>query len=400
MSIWLPFMLVLALLLLCAVLSFVDGHRKREPSGRVSISFLIPCYNDAKTIPDVIAAIQSAVGDRHEAEVLIADDGSTDDSLVQLRPLCDGDRIRLVVNHRNLGKSETMNRLEQQARYDILFFIDADTMLHEAALEDVLARLAARPKLGAVSCPYQPLNKGIWPSLQAVDYSMIRMVQGSYNLTSGLALWGGCLAIRREAFHQAGGFSRAAITEDVDLAHRLNHLGWKVEQSMVAVPSEVPETLRGWCRQKMRWTSGVFQCLLLHPRVWMRNPLHVILLLGYGLLSLHGLFTLVTKLWLAVDVWQLFRLLDSMMPMQWAFSMVKWWYGPEVMRNVLFTLCFMMMSIVYILPLIRRKREVVKILLIIPFSLTYFPMYAVVSAVGIVWFLLNRHRFDEEARAW
>jgi biofilm PGA synthesis N-glycosyltransferase PgaC len=400
MTIWFSFYLVSGLLVLSAGLSFVDGRRKRARSGPMCISVLVPCYNDARTMPNALAAIREAMGNRHTYEILVADDGSTDNSRELLTGLCEGGNIRLMVNPRNLGKSETLNQLVHQAAHDLILFMDADTLLHEKALEDMLSRLAEQPKLGAVSCPYQPLNKGILASLQALDYSMIRIVQASYNLTSGLALWGGCIAIRREAFLQAEGFARSAITEDVDLAHRLNQLGWKVQQSLIPVPSEVPHTLKGWCRQKMRWTSGVFQCLLRHPRVWMRNPLHVVLLIGYGILSLHGLYTLGDKMMLAGNVWEMFRLLDAWMPLEWAFSLVKWWYGPELMRNVYFTLCFMMLSGVYVLPLIRRKRELVKLLWIVPFSLAYFPMYALVSALGIMCFLFKQRELTAEARGW
>ncbi|MEX2605901.1 MAG: glycosyltransferase family 2 protein [Kiritimatiellia bacterium] len=218
MTIWFSFYLVSILLTVSAGLSFVDGRRKRLRAGRKHISVLVPCYNDARTIPGALTAIQEAMGNRHNYEILVADDGSTDNSREMLSELCDGVKIRLVVNPRNLGKSETLNRLARHAAHELILFMDADTLLHEKALEDMLARLEEQPGLGAVSCPYQPLNKGLLASLQAVDYSMIRMVQASYNLTSGLALWGGCIMIRREAFMQAEGFERSAITEDVDFA--------------------------------------------------------------------------------------------------------------------------------------------------------------------------------------
>jgi cellulose synthase/poly-beta-1,6-N-acetylglucosamine synthase-like glycosyltransferase len=403
MNLWISLLLLAGMIAVTTWLAWLDARRRRPVPRHLKLSFLIPCYNDCATIGATLRSLREATGDRHEYEILVADDASRDGSREQLRAWSANGGFRLFENAINMGKSQTLNRLVREARHDLLIFVDADTLLHAAALDDLLARLTETDNVGAVSCPYRPLNRGAWAQMQALDYSMIRIVQGSYNWTSGLALWGGCLGIRKAAFTAAGGFSVSAITEDVDMAHKLNQLGWKVQQSMVAVASQVPDTLKSWSRQKMRWTSGVFQCLVKYPRVWIKNPIHVALLIGYGLMSVYGFITLLQKALLLTRIWRTLQWLNLWLPLEWSIELLEWWYRPVLLQNLHATIAFVMLSAVYVVPLVKNRGQAWKLLLIVPFSFLYFPLYALASTLGILGFILRSCQTgpeQAEVRAW
>lgn len=63
------------------------------------------------------------------------------------------------------------------------------------------------------------------------------------------------MLFRTSAVRQVGLFSLWALVEDMDMAFKLNEAGYRVEQSMHFVLSEVPATLKTWYRQKMRWNG-------------------------------------------------------------------------------------------------------------------------------------------------
>lgn len=388
------------LMLTVLLLSWLDRRRARVLRVRPPLSVLIPCYNDrasiAATIESVFASYDAALLD-----VLVVDDASTDDSAQVIVSLQPHYPFRFVRNPVNRGKSPSLNALVDLARHDLLLFVDADTQLNPVAVADLLARFEEKPRLGAVSCPYRPSNRGALPKMQAIEYNMIVLTQGAYNQTSALALWGGCLAVRRAAFLEVGRFSLNAITEDVDLAFKLNRAGWRVAQSFVSVLSIVPQTLAAWARQKIRWTSGGLQCHLRHMRVWMRNPIQAFFIVTYSVLTATSLSAICANVRLGDALWHAWRTMPEGCSLGVGLAQLVALCGPGLWRRVLFNGAFSLLSIIYVLPLVRRSRDLLNLLLFIPFSFAYFPAYIVISLVG---FGVGLHRLQrvapESLRGW
>lgn len=69
----------------------------------------------------------------------------------------------------------------------------------------------------------------------------------------------------------------------MDLAFKLNQLGYKVEQSFFKVETVVPQTWRELHKQKMRWNSGGAQCFIKYWKVWIKNPLHAIFVFSFNI---------------------------------------------------------------------------------------------------------------------
>ncbi len=399
MYIWISFFVVSLMLLGASLACFFDHRRRRQSPFLESISFIIPCYNDANTIEQTIRSIfDSWHGDRFE--VIVANDASTDDSAATLERLKTRFPIRVEHNPANLGKAETLNRIAGLAAHEVIVFVDADTSLSILAINDMTARLAHDPRLGAVSCPYHPANRGWLPRLQSIDYSMIALLQGAYNIFSGLALWGGCIAVRKVAFQEAGCFSLSAITEDVNLAYTLNRAGWRVEQSLIPVASHVPDTIRTWIRQKIRWTAGGFQCQFRHPSVWLRNPLQVVLIALYSFLSLNAFGTLIQQTVQLDRLYDHIAPLASLIPVSQLIDILEAQLGTSFAGSLRLTICFTLLSTVYVVPLISRWRDSALLLLIVPFSLIYFPLYTMISFAGLGYLLTNARRIERTLRAW
>ncbi|MFZ0135284.1 MAG: glycosyltransferase family 2 protein, partial [Desulfobacterales bacterium] len=233
----LPVIIFILVFATAAGLGFLDRRKKRGLAAMPAATFLVPCYNDARHVGQTLASLYAVVG--AAADVMVIDDCSTDDSRVVLRRLQRTYRFRLMRNAQNIGKAATLNAHARFARHAIVVFVDADVLLNWAALMDALARLQS-DRVGAVSCPYAPQNKGLIPLMQHIEYNMLAFIQGAYNLFSAISLWGGFIVIRKKAFLAAGGFTLNAITEDMDLAFKLNQKGWKVEQSFCPVRTYVP----------------------------------------------------------------------------------------------------------------------------------------------------------------
>lgn len=115
------------------------------------VSLCIPSYNCGRWLA---AAIDSALAQAGaELEVVVAEDGSTDDSLEIARSFAQRDaRVRVVTHpeHRNHGTGATHNLALRGARSQLLGWLGSDDRLLPGALAAQLARLQDRPELGFV----------------------------------------------------------------------------------------------------------------------------------------------------------------------------------------------------------------------------------------------------------
>ncbi|MBV6496243.1 MAG: putative glycosyltransferase EpsE [Pyrinomonadaceae bacterium] len=109
------------------------------------ISVIIPNYNYARYLPE---AIESVLAQTHKnVEVIVVDDGSTDDSKEVLASF--GDRIRTIFQQ-NQGVSAARNRGVAESNGDFLAFLDADDAFLPSKLEKQLELFRADEEIGLV----------------------------------------------------------------------------------------------------------------------------------------------------------------------------------------------------------------------------------------------------------
>ena len=112
------------------------------------VSIIIPCFNAEK---DIKTAIESALAQTYpQCEVIVVDDGSTDDSVAIIRSF--GARVRLEIQSHQ-GASAARNRGLALSSGEHIQFLDADDVLHT---EKVSRQMALMPQAGnaIVYCDY------------------------------------------------------------------------------------------------------------------------------------------------------------------------------------------------------------------------------------------------------
>ena len=116
-------------------------------SGRPRVSVVIPAYNRARYLP---AAIGSVLGQSFaDFELIVVDDGSTDDTAEVVRGIADP-RLRLVTNPVSLGIAGARNRGLDHARGEYVAALDSDDAAYPQRLARQVAFLDARPDLALV----------------------------------------------------------------------------------------------------------------------------------------------------------------------------------------------------------------------------------------------------------
>jgi cellulose synthase/poly-beta-1,6-N-acetylglucosamine synthase-like glycosyltransferase len=392
-------MILILFLLFGAVagLGLVDKRKKRPFEGLPPLSFMVPCYNESASVGQTLASIYEVCG--AGANVFVIDDGSTDGSREKLVALKAQQGFTLIFNALNLGKSRTLNDHFHLAKNDIVVFIDADVIVNRQALEDAIARLQ-RSDVGAVSCPYNSANPGFIPLMETIEYNMLAFIQGAYNVFSAIALWGGFIVIKREAFLKAGGFSLNAITEDMDLAFKLNENGWRVEQSFYPVRTYVPDTFSQWFLHKLRWSSGALQCFFKYYRVWLKNPLHILFVFSFCILLTFSTFNIGQNYFLWDEIIRYFLRLHQSESVWRSLQLTSLNFGVSILKDFIWYISFTLFSLPFVLPLVSTLRRIHICFLIIPFSILYVPILSSVSIIGAIDFLRKRRLLQTATRAW
>lgn len=197
----------------------------------------MPTYNGHTLLVSCLASLRRQSYPRGRFEVIVVDDASTDDTADLVRSQYP--EVKLVTLAQNSGFIVACNAGVSQAQGEVLVLLNNDTEAEPGWLESLVQGLMAHPRAGAAASKLLlferrdylhttgdlmgvggiPRNRGVW-ELDRGQYDNDLWVFGAC---------GGAAAYRRVAWQQAGGFAPELFMylEDVDLAWRLQLLGWK-----------------------------------------------------------------------------------------------------------------------------------------------------------------------------
>jgi hypothetical protein len=179
------------------------------------VSVIIPVYNGSRFITEAVESITSQ--EYGALEIIVVDDGSTDDSAEIVARL--GRDVRYVYQD-NAGPGAARNRGIRDASGDLIAFLDADDLWAAGSVRLLLNRLIAHPELD-VAHGYARLFKD-GESSSGLD-SMNPDEVFPYYIGAGL--------YRRRAFEKAGLFEeRLRFSEDTEWYWRAAELGLRIER--------------------------------------------------------------------------------------------------------------------------------------------------------------------------
>ena len=96
-----------------------------EPNEPPYVSVITPSYNSIRFIGETISSVQNQSYENWE--MIIVDDGSTDQSAAKIKEIIEGDsRIRLLSLKENVGAAKARNLAIQEARGRYIAFLDSD----------------------------------------------------------------------------------------------------------------------------------------------------------------------------------------------------------------------------------------------------------------------------------
>ncbi len=184
------------------------------------------------------------------ADVIVADNGSTDESMDYLSEL----GVSTIALDKNYGFAEGYNRAIRYAEgYEYILLLNSDVRVTEQWLEPLVALLdhsstiaAVQPCILSDRAPHMLEYAGAlggyidylgYPFCRGRIFDTLEQHSGKYGLSPMPVFWtsGACMLIRRELYLSAGGFDPSffAHQEEIDLCWRLQAMGY----SLFVVPA-------------------------------------------------------------------------------------------------------------------------------------------------------------------
>ena len=170
------------------------------------ISIIIPVLNEEKAIQALLQQLQVLRQQGHE--VIVVDGGSNDDTASIAKSFSD----KVIVSES--GRAVQMNNGAEKAKYDALWFLHADTLIPDDALERI----------------QQALSKNDWGRFNVKlsgSHLIFRIIEKMMNLRScltGVATGDQGIFVTKNVFNQVAGYTNLPLMEDIDLSKKLKQI--------------------------------------------------------------------------------------------------------------------------------------------------------------------------------
>lgn len=285
-----------------------------------SVSIIVPAFNESVGIVTAVEAMLALHYARHE--VVVVDDGSTDDTLqvlidafglveiprvvppeIPTKELAtavympaDGRTRLTVVTKSNSGRADSLNLGINAARMDLVATVDADSILDSDALLRVVRPFVDDPERvvaaggvirAANDCTVRRgritevrMPRAWLARIQVVEYlRAFHLGRGGWSQLRAMILISGAFGVfRRDLVLELGGLDADCIGEDFEFVLRMHRhmMRNKIDYRVVFVGepvswTEVPSTLRVLARQRRRWHRGLWE-VLWKQRAMTMNP--------------------------------------------------------------------------------------------------------------------------------
>ncbi len=242
------------------VLSYWPNRRRMaiDPSAKKlpSVTIAIPAKDEEKTIAKTIRTILNLNYPKKLLDIIAVDDGSTDNTGKIMDSF---KKFGVRVFHKeNGGKATALNLALKKTKGEIFVCMDADSFAEKNVLKKTVGYFN-NPNVASVTSSvkvYKP--KTVLGFIQFIEYLYNILMRKIFAFLDSVFVVPGAFALyKTSVIRKLGGFEVDNLTEDMEIAMRLQDKGYKIEVSSNAYTHTcAPETLKQFFRQRVRWYQG------------------------------------------------------------------------------------------------------------------------------------------------
>jgi len=244
----------------------------------MSLSIIIPSYNGKEilkaNLPSVIDACTHWSPDKKRWEVILVDDGSTDQTDTWVKE--NYPAVKVVKNHKNLRFARAVNRGVAESSGDIVVLLNNDVRPQKDFLLPIMPHFEDK-EIFAVGCLEKNIENGkeILGGRGTGRFArgfLVHQRAVDQNKTNTLWVTAGSGAFRKSIWQKLGGFDplfRPAYEEDRDLSYNALKSGYKIvfEPNSKVVHIHETSNLKTFGRTKIKIMSFKNQLLLVWKNI-------------------------------------------------------------------------------------------------------------------------------------
>ena len=282
------FMIFLALstirILIIGIMAALEKKRTKHLTELESalphpfVSIIVPAYNEEVNAVSSIYNLLKC--DYPNFEIIFVDDGSSDQTFEKVKNAFLNNALVKVYTKLNGGKATALSYGIGQSQADYVVCIDADTKLAADAVSKLMRNFVnpfnkEGQEVGAVAGSVIVGNEvNLLTKWQSIEYITSQNFdrKGFAYLNAITVIPGAIGAFKKAAIMEAGGFTADTLAEDCDITLRILKAGYLiVNESKAYAYTEVPEHLKQFMKQRVRWSFGVMQTFWKHKDLMFSN---------------------------------------------------------------------------------------------------------------------------------
>jgi cellulose synthase/poly-beta-1,6-N-acetylglucosamine synthase-like glycosyltransferase len=247
------------------LLGFLERKKKEKKSVKLPfVSIIVPAYNEEDMLEKTVDSLAGLNYPKNKLEIIIVDDGSKDKTSAVAKKLERKYAFVRAFAKKNGGKGSALNfglkkaKGEIIAGFDVDSFVEKDALLHMIPYFDDSRVMCVTPAMKVLR------PKGILQRVQAIEYDLGIFLRKAFANINAVHITPGPLStFRKEFFDKHGGFDEHNITEDMEVAMRIQSLNYRIENSPNSVVYTIaPNKFFPLLRQRRRWYFGLVKNLL------------------------------------------------------------------------------------------------------------------------------------------
>ena len=235
-----------------------------------NISVVVPAYNEERNIEDCLDSIYKSDYSKNKIELIVIDDGSTDNTLKILKK---HKKVK-VFKQNHLGKVEALNLGTLKSSYEFILTIDADTTLDKNGIKEIIKPFSNKT-VGATTGNNTVRNKNtLISTFQNIEYNFSNLIRNSFSTVFNHGVWfsGSLACYRKKALEEIGFFKKDTLAEDQDIASEMKKAGYRaVNVSSAFGYTIVPIKIKDLYKQRSRWWIGTLQSIFKNKVLFSRK---------------------------------------------------------------------------------------------------------------------------------
>lgn len=254
--------------ILVLVERMLSVKENKKPDYTPDVSVIVPAYNEEKIIGKSINSLLTLDYPKDKLEIIVVNDGSTDNT----RSICEGfgEKIKFINLDENSGnKAVPLNIGLKIAKGEIIACLDADSIVESVTLKKMLPYFA-EDNVAAVTPAlkvYKPQN--LLQKMQWFEYLFAIFLRKAMSMIDCIYVTPGPFSLfKRDVIIKLGGFDEHNITEDMEIALRLQANNYIIKNAINAyVYTITPFNLKEFFKQRRRWYQGLVHNSVLYKRL-------------------------------------------------------------------------------------------------------------------------------------